>query len=538
MAYFDDEKNNGGLPQQPQSDDGAAGFTDETPVDGEQTTGFEQDAADYAQEVIQRPVTTRKKKKRAALTSLQRSIIKTVCVVLAFIIIVTAGCLALSTSIFASATGLKIGDIEVPVYEYNFNYWTEVHYFNEYYSSYLGDNAPDLSKPLKDQVYYFDESMSWEDYFKDFTSSYLVTAMIMYQKAVDMGLELTEGDKREIDLFMQETLQESADYNKVTLQQFIEVMYGKTLNESRVRTCLEHIYLAQQYNEYYQKTLTVSDEEVESWLTEYESQFAGVTYRIFAVKPASDEAEDIVDAKNVARDFISKITDEQSFVELARQYATDSEKENYEEDGATLAYFQTLDEVGDTSLTDWLFEEGRQPGDKTIIYSPSQKLAFALLYLNYGFPPDLSANIYSIFIATGTAANPDDAAAKAAIEKVKQEFVDGGATVEQFKKLVALYSEDTYSLSNEGYYENSLPKSMVDSVAAWCYSGTRQIGDYDTVAGDEGYFLLYYAGTGLPIYRAQAISDIKDSKLTDYQGELLESATPQTTKILDFMIGK
>ena len=80
-------------------------------------------------------------------------------------------------------------------------------------------------------------------------------------------------------------------------------------------------------------------------------------------------------------------------------------------------------------------------------------------------------------------------------QDVLDEWLAGEATEESFAQLAGKYSSDPGSNTNGGLYTGVEKGEMIDTFDAWCFDGSRKIGDYGIVRTDYGYHIMYFSGT-------------------------------------------
>ncbi|HNX15181.1 MAG TPA: peptidylprolyl isomerase [Oscillospiraceae bacterium] len=481
-----------------------------------------------------------KKKKRLSKT--QRTVITVISCVLAALILVSGSMYLFPAFYFANATAITVNGMKVPVYEYNFNYWTTVQYFKQSYGSYFDTDVLDTSKDLSKQQcpssLSGDKVMTWQDYFLDQTDAYVETIIIAYQKALEQDFGLTEADRSAIDNFFDEAIKTNAESNKVSEEEFIHSMFGTSCSEKNLRYALEHIYIAQHYNDYLLNSFTVEQSELDSWMIEYKDQFWGAKYRYYGFAAASDSEADIAEAKNKAHEFLNKVTDQASFAALAYKTAADADKSNYESDSATLRFYFTADEISDADISNWLFDASRKPGDKEVVYSVTDGTAYALLFVDANYPPTLASNLYSIYFGIGEK-YADQNAAQAAAQAVQAKFIESGKTADVFKGLAAQYSDDVDASKDGGLTSNFLPKNMDQDVAIWCYTTGRSLGEYSIIESSYGgYYFVYLDSWGDLVWRLTAIDDIKNYHYMQTQDETFANVNAETTFFKAFMVSK
>jgi len=94
--------------------------------------------------------------------------------------------------------------------------------------------------------------------------------------------------------------------------------------------------------------------------------------------------------------------------------------------------------------------------------------------------------------------------------------MEGGKTLENFKKLVEKNTDDTASAATGGLYENiSYDQNLVEPFLNWCIDENRKVGDVEIVETEYGYHIMYFAERNEMSYRDLLITNdmrTEDSK--------------------------
>ncbi len=482
-----------------------------------------------------------RRKKRAALSKFQRTVVTAVSCVLAAVILFTGSIFLFPTFYFANAAAITINGTKVPVYEYNFNYWTKVQTFFQTSASRFEsslDTTKDLGKQQCPTSLTGGKNMTWKEYFIGQTDAQMEKIVLYYQKATEAGYTLSTGEQKSIDDYFNKSIKKYAEDNNISVEDFIHGMFGNSCNEKNLRISLEHYTLATQYEAYLLDNYVVEQPELDNWMIQYKDQFWGACYRYYGFVAASDSEEDIKLAKKKAHEFIDKVSDQASFASLAYQTAAEKEKAKFESDGATLRYYFTIDEISDADMSNWLFDASRKSGDKEVIYSVADGTAYALLFVDANYPPSLAANLYSIYFGIGDK-YADDSTAQAAAQEAQNKFAESGKTAEAFKELAVQYSDDVNAAQDGGLTPNFLPKNMDQEVAIWCYTTGRVPGEFSIIKSSYGgYYFVYLESWGDPVWKMTAISDIKNYHYMQTVDELFKNVQTKSTSLKSFMISK
>jgi hypothetical protein len=123
----------------------------------------------------------------------------------------------------------------------------------------------------------------------------------------------------------------------------------------------------------------------------------------------------------------------------------------------------------------------------------------------------------------------EKATAKKAAEDLlkKWEEMEGGKTLENFKKLVEENTDDTGSKKTGGLYENiSYDQSYVEPFLNWCIDENRKVGDIEIVETEYGYHIMYFAERNEMNYRDLLITNNMRSEDTQkWYDEQLKTVT-------------
>ena len=108
-------------------------------------------------------------------------------------------------------------------------------------------------------------------------------------------------------------------------------------------------------------------------------------------------------------------------------------------------------------------------------------------------------------------------------ERIHQQWISEGQTVEGFISLCAQYSEDGNAGSG-GLYTDVPPGKMVQPFNDWCFDESRKVGDHGVVDTQYGAHIMYFEGRYIAWSRGaeQALSDT----LYDEVYAAQESRTP------------
>ena len=75
---------------------------------------------------------------------------------------------------------------------------------------------------------------------------------------------------------------------------------------------------------------------------------------------------------------------------------------------------------------------------------------------------------------------------------ILNEWENTGANEDAFLALVEKYSEDTYTNTTGGLYENLAATSLSGELSAWLLDESRKEGDIEAITSDSGYYYVMY----------------------------------------------
>lgn len=430
-------------------------------------------------------------------------------------------------------------DTKLSAAEYNYYYMSlynqiyQMSYeYESMYSSYGSGYGVyftgfDMSKDPAEQEYTFDDAPesveTWADYFKAMASTRAFLMDEMYKKATSdeakkAGFELSEEEMTEIKETIDETitsLEESAKEAQFALDNYIARACGEGLTEKSYRALLEKDTIAQKYLTWYQEHTSESytKEEIEKYFNENRTDFVTVSARVFDISYAEpeegskDKAYTKAEAEKLANEFKSKITSEESFITLAKEYAPASLKETYENDAATLLKDAHASDVSSNeAITNWLFSEDRNIADTAVIEDVSAQ-SFYIIYVVSPVSRDESVantSVRHILIQAETTDEEGNSLAqdvitknfedaKAEAEKLMQTWKDNGATEEAFIALIADNTDDTASIETDGLYDDvKAGGNYVAEFTNWAIDPARKPGDTGLVKTEFGYHFMYF----------------------------------------------
>lgn len=538
----------------------------------------------YREQRKERLAKAAKKKKNGKGDKIIRILVKTICILLvAGVVLYGAG--NILTKVFflpqKLLTVAKYEDEKINVAEYNYYYLNlynqiasttqqlDSYYGSGYGAYYTGFN---LTTDPAEQEYKGEDAPegveTWADYFKLMAPEKAVIQRTVYDLAMSEdakkeGFEITEDMQKEIDEQIDSTIEElqsNAEKNDYALNNYISKSCGEGLTEKSYRELLNRDLVVEKYLTWYQEHIseTTTDDEVKSYYKENKADFDLADARLFSIsyaKPAEDsKSTDATytkaEAKKLAEEFKGKVTGEKSFAELAKEYAPESQKESYEEDGATLAenLVKSTIESNAKKVAKWLFDSARKTGDIAVIDEEDTE-AYYIVYVVSPAAPDrqtAGADVRHILVEAETTKEDTEgnkvdlpakeieknfAEAKKEAEAILKEWKSGDATEDSFTALAKEKSDDPGVTENSGLYEDiTSTSSYVPEFLDWALA-SHKVGDTGIIKTDYGYHVMYFVGADkTEKWESDVRSAIAEKEFNDFSTELYEKVSENIKK--------
>lgn len=452
---------------------------------------------------------------------------------------------------------VKIDNVKYSITDFNY-YYENV--YMQYYQAVSGTGdlgsamLPDRETSLKNQIYDQETGETWAEFFEQMAFEQMKADNKIYLEIQDAGYQLPadEVSKLDTDIENMKTMGYASGYTK--FDDYLKAAYGKSMDEATYRKNAVRTTLISSYTNYKRESFVYTPDQIEAYYNENKDIFDTFTYRYFLVNgPEVNEADyadtaayDTAKAASVeeagvkAGEIAAKITDEQSFIDAAREY----DPETYKEDSASERVYKG--ELLGSIYGDWLRDESRQSGDVTTVkMTNGYYVVFFKSRDNNHYP---TVNIQQILVkpeavdktqypeeadsaAYNTAVETAKKAAEDTANKIYQEWLDGGATQDKLTELITSHSTEISAADsklNENVYKGQMP---VD-VNSWIYDTARKPGDHTVIYGEpNGYYILSFIGPGKQY--SDTLSDTKkrDKDLTAWR-DALTGGEPKATWLM------
>ncbi len=454
------------------------------------------------------------------------------------VVLIVAIILALFQNVFAAKTPAAIIGGE-KVYPYEVNYY----YYNSYINAYenlqqsFGEYASyflDPSSSLKSQPYPYAEDTTWHDYLLDTALTTVQQVHALCDKAAVEGVTLTEANAEAVQEEYDSVYEYVVTENEGDMDYYLSYVYGNGMTDEEYKRILNDTYLASQYSNDVGESFTFEPSAISDYYNEHRNDFDKVDYRYFyfsaGITSDMSEAESnsaLASANSLAEIMANSVTSEESFVNLAYQYADEDSKETYEDENATLSTGVTYSSAGSAVTSagaEWLFDTERVPGDVSIFDSSAG--SYVVMYVDRYREEYNTVNVRHILIQAEVSEDADEPtaeqqeAAKEEAEAILAEWEAGDKTEDSFAQLAIEKSQDPGSASNGGLYENVYQGQMVEQFDDWCFNDNRKPGDYDIVQTDYGYHIMYFVSEGMPYWELQVENVLRTNKYNEWITEV------------------
>lgn len=415
-------------------------------------------------------------------------------------------------------TGVTIDGQDYSVAQLNYYYSNSYQNFYSTYYQYLQYGLFfDTSVSLGDQQY--SEDMTWREYFLEQALENMKQVQALCEAGEAAGFELDEEHQAEYDeaVASLETSWQSNGYS--SLKQFLNLVYGKGVDEQMVKDEMYRSVYASAYAEYVYESYDYTADELATYYADNADQYDLISYATYSV--VVDEEED--DGTQAALEAMAAAvdgTDEETFASYV--------EENFEGDtiGSNSAQGSNLSDA----YSEWLLDDARQVGDCELVEGDG--MSYVVMFLGRD-DNQYKTRAFRHILVMAVDENEDEIlsteevqAATDRAEELLAEWKSGDATEDSFATMANLYSEDTGSNTTGGLYEDVYKNQMVAPVNDWLFDEAANAGDTAVVTYNEGgsytgAHVLYYVGESDEVY-ADEIADsyMRNEAATDWLEEL------------------
>lgn len=447
-------------------------------------------------------------------------------------------------AVYAGRTALVVSGEPISVAEYNYYYYTLYYtYYEDIYNEYGT---------------YYDFAMPDEDTLREETLTMIQSTVRLLQEAEANGFEETEDMHAEFDDMIEDTKSDAESANR-TFNRYLKSMYGNVMTEDAFMDVSWDFYFATEYADSVYDSFEYSQEELDEYYEENRDRLDVVSFRVFEfvaeeVEDDPDTEEDetvdnetaMENARLAAEEFAGQVESERDFIDLAYEYASEDDKETYEDEDATLLNQSVVDI--ESAYVEWLMADGRQEGDVGVEIGNTGY--YVVYFIGIDGNDYQTANIRMIYNLIDIVAPSNyeteeeyDAAVaeniettRSDMEAILDEFDAGDRTGESFGALAETYDESNRT-DPGAMIEYVYKYQYVDQINDWLFEEERNVGDIEMFhLENDGFYLVYFEGYG-DIYRDYlADTALRNDDYEAFETELSESATSETTFWYKFTI--
>lgn len=460
----------------------------------------------------------------------KRRLRKALCGLAAILVLVLLvfGLLYATGTLQRHMTAMTVGDSKISGQEYSY-------YYNMLRSNFLSSNESYLSSmgltssTLDDANY--TEDMTFGEYFRQQTDSTIRVAYELYNEATENGYEMSQEGQENYDANIQ-AVKDAAKKSDTSETKYLQTVTGVSITMEEYEDILWKDALGKDYYENTQaKEYTAED--LESYYAENADQFDLADYRVFQVFfDAEDEASKTA-AKEKADAFAAAVTDEQSFIDMAKEQAAEDQVEQYSEPDGTLTEGATLSTSG--TVIDWVKDSSRKEGDVEVLEISSN---YSVVYFIDRYRDDSeSVDVRHILLSVEEGSDEEaKAEVKAEAEALLEEWKAGEATEDSFAELAREHSADSNASQGGLYTGINESTNFVDTFKNWCLDESRQVGDTGIVETEYGYHIMYFVGSR-PTWESSAEEALTNDDYYAYLDEMDEKyPMEQNDKVIDMVI--
>lgn len=453
-----------------------------------------------------------------------------------FLAVIVWAMVTKSANAMSNKVAMTVGDEVVSGVELEYQYKDSILQFQNNYSDIIDILGVDFSADLSTQEYA--EGQSWKDYFVDSAVSKLEQQYLLIAEAKANGVELSEDEKNavisELDL-----LKKALESYGYSFSSYIQSVYGEDISYSDFKEFNLSSTLAYNYSLDVIDGFEIADNRIDKYFEENKEDFETVDFHsyIFDYTVPTDVAEgdtSYKDAAKAAADAaLAAVTNADSFLDAMLANETDETSTVT----STLSSSVKRNAVPE-DLVEWLYDDARVAGDKTVIEIEDYS-GYAVLYYVGGEENDsdyATVNVkYMLYAlsdvadvldaegkkdetATKKAQEEADAAVYAKAEAALKEWRSGAATAESFEELIEKHSAD---LAGGGSAEQ-VTLSASEALNDWFFDEARKTGDCEIVETEDGYYIIYFEGHDELAWRVAAENALKSEDYDAYLEDLAE----------------
>lgn len=258
---------------------------------------------------------------------------------------------------------LTVGSEPVDAIEFNYHYTETI---NNYFSNNpdSSQGGPDPSKPLNEQQYPEDETMTWADVFFQKVAQDMHYYIALFLEAKATGVSATEQDQTFKDNYVN-SLKEYCTQNDQTEAQVLEAQYGTGMSMDKFSTILDRYILGMRFENTKRTAYQYTEEQLKNYYDANKDKEGNEIFQGNAVTVRHILLADKTKAQEVLAQFEAGDKTEDSFIALAK---LNSEDEQTKDNGGLYADVTPSKDSSEYDDFDkWCFDAARKPGDYALV---------------------------------------------------------------------------------------------------------------------------------------------------------------------------
>ncbi len=366
----------------------------------------------------------------------------------------------------------------------------------------------DITKPLNEQKYPYDETMTWFDAMMDSTKSTMEQQLIMYEAAMADGFTMPETEQKMIEEALAEA--DTADYGN-----------GVTMDD--IRKTLEIQALSSAYYYHIMEEIAPSDEEIMTYYEANPKGFMTAGLAGFSISFDTEETASTGEETPMTQEKALELAEQmqnaknaKEFEKLASEILLNYEGYTQEELETNLPsiYNNAYSYTEGNELSEWAF--GGAKVNDTYMMESSDTYFVYIMTAEPALDETNTVNVRHILFME----QEDN---MAAAENALAEWESGEKTEDSFAELANQYSEDGGSNTKGGLYESVYPGQMVTNFNDWCFDASRKPGDTGIVETEYGVHVMYFSATGDPLWMQEISSQMTQENYNTWYTEIAAS---------------
>lgn len=410
------------------------------------------------------------------------------------------------------ATAATVDGEKLSVTDYNF-------YFYRSYYEFLNNvgtdesgmyNSPQKGLPLSEQYMDEEKSVTWQEYFDSRAQTLLKDTFAYYHLAQDAGFTLSEEMRDDIQYDYDEKIWfEAVEVGHSTEAEYLVQNYGAGMTKDIYMKNLTILYTAKFYKEYYQKNLSISDEELDAYYDAHAADYRSVFYQLFYLSGAGEGGMEGARAHAQELAAYHTLDEFEAQCEAYRVYNT---SESYWQTASVLRRESCWTAI--SYLRDWLMED-RAYGDTTVAEASN---GYYVAFFREESDNDYQTVNLKYFSVSGADAKDD-------VQLFLDAFEGSDGSAQSFFDLSDRIRDKDYNRSDNRKlssitYDNATILTVPEAALGWAFDGARAAGDVTSIRGEDGWYVLYFDGPGQTASRVIADKQLRTERYKQWTTEV------------------